>query len=621
MRGKVAAAAALVVAAFVVSWYGFFFFRDNFTTHYPMKVLSAQAFRAAEIPWWNFHDMGGQPLAGNPNSLTFYPDNVLYLFLPPHVAFNLHFLLHLGAGFLLMRRLSFARTSDRFAANVAATVWLLSGVVISATAFYNLVTAVALVPLAFLAAEKRSGRLLGLAFGLMLLGCEPMTTAGTALAVAIVAAGRFSWRSAAAALILTIAIASPQLVAYSEIASEVERSVPMSVNGVLATSLTIRRVAEIFFWPLHGFLNDAGGLRQRLFSTIFLGVLALPALVTRSRYVAAAGACLFFALGSGNPLVRAGVAALPESLRIVRFPEKLVMPMTAALVVLIAGYLARTRFARVWAVVAIVPLLWTTARALPIDWFDPYRVSQQPPVRIHWNPTIPVGQVPARAEYHMRAAALDWMFGAVGDLRYAIGRSPDNMHSLLSRAVAERFSAVPRPLQERYLRVQGCNVPGGLPLAMVVPETIPARNLGEAVRELESPRFDERRFAVAPLAAFRSAAGRVVSYREDGQTLRIGVEASGPLLLMVNQSFFEAWSARTGQLELDTLPLNIDRLGVMVPGGRHEVTLTFGRLRGAVVACWILSSLLIFGSVFPRVVQKLDRRPREVERPADEHGR
>ena len=46
----------------LVATFGFFFFRDNFSTHYPIKVLSAIAFRAAEIPWWNFADGGGQSL-------------------------------------------------------------------------------------------------------------------------------------------------------------------------------------------------------------------------------------------------------------------------------------------------------------------------------------------------------------------------------------------------------------------------------------------------------------------------------------------------------------------------------------------------------------------------------
>ncbi len=96
----------IAIAAVVASFAGFFFYRDNFSTHYPIKALSAQAFRSGQIPYWNFADAGGQPLAGNPNTLTFYPDNVLYLILPPHVAFNLHFLLHLALAFFAMRALA-----------------------------------------------------------------------------------------------------------------------------------------------------------------------------------------------------------------------------------------------------------------------------------------------------------------------------------------------------------------------------------------------------------------------------------------------------------------------------------------------------------------------------------
>ena len=619
--GKMRLVLALVVvaAALATSYFGFFFFRDNLTTHYPLKVISAETFRSGEIPWWNFHDMGGQPLAGNPNALTFYPDNVLYLFLPAHVAFNLHFLLHLAGGFLTMRALCRVRGLADRDATIGGALWLLSGVVISSTAFYNLVTNVFLIPLAFLGLEKRSPRLLGCAFGLMVLGSEPMTMLGTALAVAIAGVGRMRWTSIAAAIALAVGVATPQLIAYFEIAAEVERSVPMSPSAVLATSLTWTRVAEIFVWPLSGFLNDPGGLRGRLFSTIFIGIIALPALVTKSRYAAIVVACIFLALGSNNPIVDALVRAVPSA-RIVRFPEKLVFPMTAALVILIAGYLARTRFRRAWLVVTLLPLLWATVRALPIDWFAPYRVPRQPPVRVHWEPTIFVGRTDARSEYHQRAAAFDWMFGAVANLRYGVGRSPDNMHSLLSRAVAERFAAVTPDIKLRYLRVNSCNVEGALPMAVIVPAVAPARSIFEAVRTLESRRFDERRFAVGPMsiAGFRSSAARIDRYVEDGQTVRIDVDAGGPVLLMVNQTFFESWVARSGDAELETVPLNVDRLGVIVPRGRHEVTLTFGRLRGVVIAGWILSILLLAGSAFPRLVEKLHRRPGKVERPSDE---
>ena len=83
---RVVPAVLVAIAATCIAVFGFFYFRDNLGTHYPIKVISARIFRAGQIPWWNFYDGGGQPLAGNPNTLTFYPDNILYLFLPPHVA-------------------------------------------------------------------------------------------------------------------------------------------------------------------------------------------------------------------------------------------------------------------------------------------------------------------------------------------------------------------------------------------------------------------------------------------------------------------------------------------------------------------------------------------------------
>src|SRR6184192_1689544 len=117
--------ALFATGAALIAVFGFFYFRDNFATHYPMKVISTRVFLAGEIPWWNFYDGGGQPLAGNPNSLTFYPDNVLYLFLPAHVAFNLHFIFHLVGAWFAMRALS--RSTP------AAWLYVLSGAAISAT--------------------------------------------------------------------------------------------------------------------------------------------------------------------------------------------------------------------------------------------------------------------------------------------------------------------------------------------------------------------------------------------------------------------------------------------------------------------------------------------------------
>src|SRR5262245_44088763 len=200
---RLAVPALVAVFCLLLSAFCFFFHRDNFSTHYPIKSISASAFRAGEVPYWNPFDGGGQPLAGNPNTLTFYPDNFLYLILPAHVAFNLHFLIHLVLGWIAMRAL----TRSTF----AAWMWDLIGAAAPAMSFYSLITAIALVPFAFLAAERRSAAQIGLAFGLMALAGEPVTIVATAIACAVLSVGAGFSLHLLTAVPIAAVIASPQI--------------------------------------------------------------------------------------------------------------------------------------------------------------------------------------------------------------------------------------------------------------------------------------------------------------------------------------------------------------------------------------------------------------------------
>jgi hypothetical protein len=589
---QVAIAAAIAAAIALASTYGFFFYRDNFSTHYPIKVLSAQAFRSGEIPYWNFADAGGQPLAGNPNALTFYPDNILYLVLPAHVAFNLHFWIHLAFAFLAMRALT---RSD-----FAASVYVLSGVAVSATAFYNLIVAVAMIPLAFLGAGRKSWPMLGLSFGLLALAGEPVTIIGTTIAVAILAIDRMRIRDFAIAIVMAFVIASPQLIAYAEIASEVERSVAMSSRTVLNASLHPIRIVEVFGGPIIGVLNDPGGgpFRARLFSTIFLGLIAVPALFRRSRYAAVAAVMLFLALGRFNPIV-AWLVDRVAAVRIVRFPEKFALPMIAALVVLVAMYFRETPWKRAWLLITIIPLILTAWRALPIDWFAPYRVPQtllSAPRRVYVSSTIEAGAMPARTEYRLRASANEPLFGAVSGLRYVIDPSPEGMHSLRSRMVLER--SVKR---QKYI-----SIAAGLPDAFFPTRALAGRNIYEEASLTEA--FADQTTAVVPRNIMLNS-GRVLRYGEEGQRITIDVEASGPALLFVNQTYFSAWDC-----PFETVPVDVDRLGILVPRGVSHIELRFGRHRTAVAIAWIASSLLVLFCL----VQIRNRRSGEVKRPGDE---
>ena len=578
----------LPVAALALSFVIFFFYRDNFATHYPLKVLSAQSFRAFEIPWWNYHDGGGQPLAGNPNALTFYPDNVLYLVLPPHAAFNLHFLLHLALAWFAMRALARSR--------FAATVYLLSGVVISATAFYNLIVYAAMIPLALVAVERRSWKLLGAAFGLMLLAAEPMMLFAAVLAVAIIGLGRMPVRAFATAVVLATIIGAPQILAYLDIAAEVERSAGISARTVLNTSLAPLRIAEIFVWPFSGFLDEA--FPARLFPTLFLGLIALPALWRKSRYTAVALAMLFFAIGSFNPIVSFVVERF-DFLRIARFPEKFALPLTAALCVLIARFYATRRYKLPWAMLTILPLLYTTARTLPVDLFAPYDLPPEPPRRVRRSHSDIVGPT-ARQEYRRRAQRREPLFGAVTGLRFVVNRSPDRMHSLFSRIAEERVRAG----QRRYVDL-ALSEP-----AFFLPRVEAARDVNAAVA------LFERNRDVAPFA-HTSAPAKVHRYAEHGQRIDVLVEARGPAVLLVNQSYFANWRATMDGEPLEVFPVNVDRLGVLIPRSGN-LELTFGRRHAAVAVAWLASLLLLGVALVPQRVEELDGGAGEVERAADE---
>ena len=542
----------------------FFYFRDNFATHYPVKVISAAAWRAGAIPWWNFYAGGGQPLAGNPNTLSFYPDNALYLFLPAHVAFDLHFVLHLVLAWLAMRALTRSRW--------AAWLYVLSGIAISAMCFYNLIVALAMVPFALWATERGRWMQLGVAFGLMALAGEPVTIVAAAIAC-------LSW-SLLKAIPIAALIALPQFIAYSEIAREVERGAfRYSARTVLAASFEPVRFLELLIGPWW---------HTMLFPSAMIGVIVLPAVLRRSRYTWIAALMFFVALGSYNPLIAFLVERVP-ALRLGRYPEKFALVGCVALVVLVADYFRETRFKLLWTIVTFVPLIAWFVVLLPIDWFAPYDVAPVKPRRVFMQP-MPGGQRPDHDEYRERAAHLEPIFGAVAGLHYALDRSPDGMYSIRTRATAERFMLTRNPNYPTVVLQ--------LPEAFIVPQAV--------VGNFET--IDVHTAATAPRAFVSPVAARVTAIRGT----EIDVTTPTPALLFVNQTYFRAWSATAEGRELETLPLDVDRLGVIVPAGTHRIALTFGRHHALVVAAWILSLITL------AAVEVLDRRARKVERAADE---
>ena len=170
----------LLLAVPLVRGTGTLYLRDVLNTHFPMKQAQAEAMREGYFPLIDPYRAGGQPLAGNPNAVPFYPDNLLYLAGSTLWALNAHFWIHLFLAPLAFCWLARAWGLRREAAWAAAACWTLSGFYLSHLSFYNLIAGVTLAPalaaacLRFLQGRRGMAAVVAVLWGLLLLGGDPL---------------------------------------------------------------------------------------------------------------------------------------------------------------------------------------------------------------------------------------------------------------------------------------------------------------------------------------------------------------------------------------------------------------------------------------------------------------
>ncbi|HTQ78790.1 MAG TPA: hypothetical protein VMM92_02255, partial [Thermoanaerobaculia bacterium] len=236
------------------------FLRDTFNAHLPMKVAEAEALHRGTLPLIDPWRAGGQPLAGNPNAVPFYPDNLLYLVASPIWALNAHFWLHLLLAPFAFYWLARALGLGREGAWAGAVCYTASGYFLSHLSFYNLIAGAALGP-AFVAAVRAlaarprwrlAAPAVALLWALLLLGGDPLM-ALLALLLASFALGLVLWQESAAgepvstlpavlvpglvALGAGTLLAAPQLV-------EFVRILPLSFRGHWGYTSAVATVAS-----------------------------------------------------------------------------------------------------------------------------------------------------------------------------------------------------------------------------------------------------------------------------------------------------------------------------------------------------------------------------------------
>ncbi|HET9227672.1 MAG TPA: hypothetical protein VFR31_13450 [Thermoanaerobaculia bacterium] len=231
----------LLVAMPLVRGTGTLYLRDVLNTHFPMKQAQAEAMRDGYFPLIDPYRAGGQPLAGNPNAVPFYPTNLLYLAGNTFWALNAHFWIHLLLAPLAFFWMARAWGLRREAAWAGAACWTLSGFYLSHLSFFNLIAGVTLAPalvaacLRFLQGRRGMLPVVAVLWGLLLLGGDPLM----ALLAAVLAGTAFLTNRdrplgplrpfgpfvlLAASFAVGVLLALPQLV-------EFRRILPLSFRG------------------------------------------------------------------------------------------------------------------------------------------------------------------------------------------------------------------------------------------------------------------------------------------------------------------------------------------------------------------------------------------------------
>lgn len=312
--------------------------RDTLVTHLALRASLAKSLAEGELPLVDPLRAGGQPLAGNPNVVAFYPDNLLLLVASPIWQLNAHFWLHwllaLAAAAWLGRALGFGRE----AALGVGVAYAFSGFFVSQLNLYNGVAGAAWAPaLAAAAVElarperrRRATLALGGVWALALLGGDPIL-AGLALvaAASLALPGKvrgYPFLRAAGALVAGTLLAAPQILTTWQILPESYRG----FQGFSARDLAVaapRPAALVdLLLPLFFGRPDGGsfwgnayfGGTPPLYFSLAPGAVALALMAAgmasrrapRGRALGLAIAGLLLTFSAGTPLV-AALAAIP----------------------------------------------------------------------------------------------------------------------------------------------------------------------------------------------------------------------------------------------------------------------------------------------------------------------
>jgi hypothetical protein len=286
---------------------------------------------------------------------------------------------------------------------------------------------------------------------------------------------------------------------------------------------------------------------------------------------------------------------------------------------------------------AIVPVALSAIFVAPVDHRSPYEhpdaaleaLRGKRVVQFFYAEASATGLADERLVHRLRSRSIEPLSGSRFDVGYALDRSPEGLYSMLTRIAWERFRSGGTERAVSYARLTGAEyvlsrkreesphlelvsilsqqsgtmfvhrVISPVPFVQVAQTMHEVRDVGDAVRLIETTPFDPAHEALVPRSSARvgdpHAAISRLQLHDDAITFQSS--AAQPTLLIVNQSFFPAWRASSEAGALTLFPANLDRIGMMVPAGSHTIELRFGHRRSLIRLAWIASTLLLLAAV------------------------
>jgi len=352
--------AAAVLGAVAIRFHAFLlgsvaYFRDTGYFFFPLRDVTRRLLLSGEPPVWNDWMSSGRAFAANPNAAVFWPLGPLVVAVGPTFLNLLNASAAVLAVFAALRLIGLTRS----AAAAGSCVFLFSGVFQGLFSLFTALSSVAPLPLAIVLAislEPRDGRkalapLAGaaLAFGLSVLGGEPVVTlvggSGIALLLAVraasdlsrgdraAAAGRIAFGAAIA--LLGAGLAAVQILpAAGELARSARGQTMRPEEGALFFSVRPSRLLTLLEPRLTGdpFAEDRDGYwgagtfdaGNPYYYDLALGLVPLGLAAVSARDRRGRAALLLTAMGALLSFGRylpgyAGAAALAP---VFRYPEK-----------------------------------------------------------------------------------------------------------------------------------------------------------------------------------------------------------------------------------------------------------------------------------------------------------